>query len=91
MCVLLYRLLLEKDAFLSLYVLSLIHPFVANVTITRFFWSRMLLISQYRAFGILLRIVAEILSENLVTGASGCGTPRKDVSVKAGEVEDGSQ
>ena len=59
-------------------------------TITRFL-SRMLLISQYRAFGILLRIVAEILSENLVTGASGCGTPRKDVSVKAGEVEDGSQ
>ena len=59
-------------------------------TITRFL-SRMLLISQYRALGILLRILAEILSENLVTGASGCGTPRKDVSVKAGEVEDGSQ
>ena len=57
----------------------------------RVFLLRMLLISQYRAFGILLRIVAEILSENLVTGASGCGTPRKDVSVKAGEVEDGSQ
>ena len=37
MCVLLYRLLLEKDAFLSLHVLSLIHTFVANVTITRLF------------------------------------------------------
>ena len=34
---LLCRLLLEKDALLSLHVLSLIHTFVANVTITRLF------------------------------------------------------
>ena len=57
----------------------------------RVFLSRMLLILQYRAFGgrILLRILAEILSENLASEASALNPPTHSrVFVRFGNTKD---